>query len=637
VQDVTEQIQAQALLHKSEERFAFAVEGAGDGVWDWNMRTGEMLLSRLYEKMLDYDEHELPQTIEAWQQSVHPEDLAQVQANLQDYLAGGVDSYVMELRLQCKAGGYKWVLCRGTVVERDAANKPIRMIGIHTDIDERKKNEETLRLFRRIFETSVHAIGVASAEGKLLYINPAHERMHQYRQADIEGKPFTIFMTEEALAHTEAIIEATSKGESWVGQLAQKRSDGSEFISASHIGALLGNDGKPQYIFNILYDYTDELNRQAELRNARDKAESANKVKSEFVASMSHELRTPMNAILGYTQLMESDLSITADNRENLLQISKAGWHLLDLINEVLDLAKVEAGEVTLEIENISSQTVVNECLSLVSPLILNKQISLNNQIVEENVVRADYMKLKQVLLNLLSNAIKYNRDGGAVVVSSEIVNKQTLHLSISDTGEGMSADQLTHLFQPFTRFGDTERVQGTGIGLSICKKLVEQMQGSIQVRSVEGKGSTFTLVLSLSSTQAAPVQKPTGGLSLLYIEDDAAQQALLGKWASTQGWQIEFAHDAAFGIDAAMKQKHDVILLDIDLPGGFSGLDVKSVLDEMESMRTTPVIGISNHVQPDDVEKAMQAGFAAYLHKPVDLLELERTIQKAMRKGDDK
>jgi PAS domain S-box-containing protein len=752
--DVTERKQQLAAIQDAESRWSFAVEGAGDGVWDWDMRTGRMHLSKMYEEMLGYSQGELPQTVEAWQRSVHPEDLARIQQQLQEYLTGKVPAYTPELRLQCKAGGYKWILCRGQVVERDDKGMPIRMIGIHSDIDERKKselqlelfremieytgqpiflidvgdnyrlayvnqaaikhwgaskeelltwklpdwdpsydfkkvetrfaqtvnkpgvlietehrlkdgrivpvevftnarmiagkpytfgsfqnieerkkNEESLKLFRRIFETSEQAIGIADANGILVYINKAHERMHRVRLEDVAGKHFSIFLAEQALALAPAIMAATNIGESWVGLLPQKRGDGSEFLSSSHIGALMSRDGKPQFLFNILYDYTDEQSRQQELKSARDKAELANKAKSDFLSSMSHELRTPMNAILGFAQLMEGDQSCTPDQRENLQQISKAGWHLLDLINEVLDLAKVESGTVKLEIEDIDAGSIISECLSLVSPLLSEKKISVDNRVASIACrVHADYMRLKQVLINLLSNAIKYNRDRGLVTIDAECDSNDWVTVTVRDTGRGITPRQMENIFEPFTRFGDTDKVHGTGIGLSICKKLIESMGGKILVSSTEGVGSIFSIVLPKGEAGLIQQQHHSESISLLYIEDDSAQQSLIGKWAHNKSWSVEFAHDAASGIDAAMNCPHDAILLDIDLPGGFSGLDVKSVLDDMESLRATPVIGISNMVQPEDVARAMQMGFAAYLAKPVDLLELERTLQKTIR-----
>lgn len=752
--DVTERKKQLQALHESDERWTFAVEGTGDGVWEWDMLNGKMLRSRINDLLLGYQENELPPTADAWVMCIHPDDLTPNADRLLSYLSGVSNNYVSEIRLRCKDGRYKWLLCRGTVVERDAEGKAIRMIGIHSDIDERKlaerqlallgemmentaqpvflidveegyrlsyvnhaacqhwgasqaelltwhvsdwdptfdatrttdyfakmvgqpgtliesehrlkdgrvipvemflnarmiagkpylygsfqniterkKNEESLRLFKRIFNSTDQAIGVGDSQGHLVFINPAHERLHRWRQEEVVGKHFSLFLTDEALASAPAIIETAMKEGSWEGLLPRKRSDGSEFMSSCHINVLMDNHGQPQYLFNILWDYTEELNRQTELRLARDAALAASKTRSDFLASMSHELRTPMNAILGFTQLLEGDQSCSPDQKENLQQISKAGWHLLDLINEVLDLARVESGEVKLTIQDLNTADVVTECLTLVSPLLAPKQITIENR-VKHNVpkVLADFMRLKQVLINLLSNAIKYNREQGRVIIEVSTEGDQMLLLSVRDTGNGMTTDQLQHLFEPFTRFGNLERTQSTGIGLSISKKLIERMNGKIRVVSEPSKGSTFTVALPIGTGISTRQTTPGNGLHLLYIEDDVAHQALLDKWASKLQWTIEFANDAASGIDAAMKERYDAILLDVDLPGGFTGMDVKSVFDEQESLRDIPVIGISNLVAADDVKRGMQAGFVAYLTKPVDLKELERVIQTAVR-----
>ena len=266
------------------------------------------------------------------------------------------------------------------------------------------------------------------------------------RFAEMEGKPGVLLETEHRLKDGRVVpVEV--------------------FTNARRIG------GKP-YTFGSFQNIEARKKSEAALRAAKESAERANKAKSEFLASMSHELRTPMNAILGFAQLMESDASNTADQRENLQQISKAGWHLLDLINEVLDLARVELGEVKLTIEEIDPAEIVAECLSLVGPLIAHKNIVIDNRVsAGVALVRADYMRLKQVLINLLSNAIKYNRDAGAVVLEVADSNDGSLTLAVRDTGQGMTPAQLERLFEPFTRFGDTDKVQGTGIGLSICKK----------------------------------------------------------------------------------------------------------------------------------------------------------------------
>lgn len=633
--DITEVKQHLQALRESQERWAFAVEGAGDGVWDWNMLTGEMVLSRLYEAMHGYAEHEMTPTIESWRMSAHPDDLVRAQAALQDYLTGSKPIFAVELRIRCKDGGYKWGLCRGTIVKRDADGKPVRMIGIHSDINERKLAEYQLDLFREIVENTaepVFLIDVAD-NNRLAYVNSAAARhwgaskdeLMTWRIPDWDptfDEQKTAEHFPEMLNQPGVLLETSHRLKS--GQIVPVE----VFINARMI------DGKP-YIFGSFRNISARKNAEEALRSAKDTAERANQAKSDFLASMSHELRTPMNAILGFAQLMEGDASCSADQRENLQQISKAGWHLLDLINEVLDLARVESGAIKLQIEEIAPAEIITECLSLVSPLVNQKRIKIVNHIgAAAPRVRADYMRLKQVLINLLSNAIKYNREGGQVTLDAALADSGALSLSVRDSGMGMSAADLARLFEPFTRFGDTEKVHGTGIGLSICKKLIEGMNGAILVESVLGEGSVFSVVLPPSVGEKIKHPLQPLRISLLYIEDDQAQQSLIGKWIKKQGWEIEFAHDAASGIDAAMQHRYDAILLDIELPGGIGGMDVKAVLNDMESLRNVPVIGISGYAQHEDFERAKQAGFAAYMAKPIDLPELGRTIQRAIRGG---
>lgn len=636
VQDIHERKLSEQALRNSEARWAFAVEGAGDGVWDWNIPTGEMLLSRLYEAMLGYAEGELEQTVDAWLKTVHPDDLPQVQANLQDYLTGRLSSYVIELRLRCKDGSYKWILCRGTVVERDGTGQPIRMIGIHSDINERKLAELQLALYREMIENTGQAIFLLDIEDgyRLSYVNQAAIKHWGASREELLSWHLHDWDPDFDLEQFADQFDKTVGGPGTLIETEHRLKDGCIVPVEIYSNARI--IGGKRYTFGSFQDISARKKSEAALHTAKEAAEHANQAKSDFLASMSHELRTPMNAILGFAQLMEGDATCTPDQRENLQQISKAGWHLLDLINEVLDLARIESGELNLTFEDIDITTTLSACLALISPLISQKQIVIQNHIDSpQPKIRADYLRLKQVLINLLSNAIKYNDDGGMVSINATEPGNDTLVISVRDTGRGMSTDQLARLFEPFTRFGNTETVHGTGIGLSICKKLVERMNGEIQVSSTLNVGSDFSLILPLSSVTLTQTAVKTGGLSLLYIEDDPAHQSLLGKWATQQGWAMAFAHDAATGIDAAMSATYDAILLDIDLPGGFSGLDVKSVLDEMESLRNIPVIAISNLIQQQDIERAMQMGFVAYLTKPVDLPELKRTIRSAIRKGN--
>jgi hypothetical protein len=527
-------------LKQTEERFSFAVEGAGDGVWDWDMRSNTMRFSRLYMEMLGYTENELPHHADTWVNSVHDDDMERVQQNLQDYLNGRHSIYAVELRLRCKYGDYKWILRRGTVVSRDDAGKPVRMIGIHSDISQRKEAEQNLI-------------------------------------------------------------------------------------------------------------------------NAREDAENANRAKSQFLSSMSHELRTPMNAIMGFSQLlkMSTDQPLSESQLENVEEITKASNHLLELINEVLDLAKIEAGHIDLSIEAVVLGEVIAESLQLITPLAQKRgiQISLaqdgtkidvKRMLQQNNAVRADHTRLRQVLLNLLSNAVKYNAEKGEIVIDCRCVGDQQVRISISDTGAGITPQQQAQLFKAFNRLDAAQtEIEGTGIGLVITKNIVELMGGNIGMDSQPGKGSTFwielpsdtlqvgqKIVLDKKGVTPAPLPLSSAGHehTVLYIEDNPANlrlvAQLLSRLSNIHMWS---AHEPMLGLELAAEYKPDLILLDINLPG-IDGFEVLKHLRQREATRNTPVIAISANAMPKDIERGMKAGFDNYITKPVDVDALLQAVENVLQ-----
>ena len=510
VQDVTERVEAEQALRESEERLAFAVEGAGDGIWDWDIPSGAMKLSGHYEEMLGYAKGELAPTIEAWQESVHPEDIHRVGENLKAYLDGDIPSYKVELRLRCKNGEYKWVLCRGTLVASDGHGKPIRMAGIHTDISERKQVED-------------------------------------------------------------------------------------------------------------------------DLIQTREEAERANQAKSAFLSSMSHELRTPMNAIIGFAQILEAE-DLTEDQQDSVHEIRKAGQHLLGLINEVLDLSKVESGHINLSLESVALPALVDECRSLIQPLASRRGVDLVMPDLPDLHVRADRVRLKQVLINLLSNAIKYNRPQGQVrLYAQQAKPGEVLRMLVSDTGFGIPQDKLDELFKPFSRLGaQNSEVEGTGIGLTITKRLVELMGGEIGVESVEGQGATFWIDLPEETPEHVQLA-PAGEVvdegapaehhaCVLYIEDNPTNIKLVSQiLAYKKNILLKTAHTPQLGLELALAKAPDLILLDINMPG-LDGYQVLSVLKAEPTLRPVPVLALTANAMPGDVERGLKAGFDAYLTKPLNI-----------------
>ncbi|GAB3628816.1 hybrid sensor histidine kinase/response regulator [Pandoraea terrae] len=388
-------------------------------------------------------------------------------------------------------------------------------------------------------------------------------------------------------------------------------------------------------------------------KQAQAAAERANRAKSDFLSSMSHELRSPLNAILGFAQLMASDSPPpTPSQRASIDQILRAGWHLLELINDVLDLAKIESGQVSLSPEPVSLADAMRECHSMVEPQAQQRGIRMRfPQFDIPCFVSADRIRLKQIFVNLLSNAIKYNREQGAVEVTFSMRTPDRVRVSVQDTGAGMSPQQLAQLFQPFNRLGqEAGAEEGTGIGLVVAKRLVELMEGAIGVESTVGVGSVFWIELNWAPAPeiaaeagkpAAPVQVPLQNdaslHTLLYVEDNPANLKLVEQLiARRTDMRLLTAVTGRLGIELARAALPQVILMDIHLPD-ISGVEALKMLRTDPATAHIPVIALSASAMPDDIKKGMKAGFFRYLTKPIKLDEFMDALEVAlefMQKG---
>jgi signal transduction histidine kinase/ActR/RegA family two-component response regulator len=385
----------------------------------------------------------------------------------------------------------------------------------------------------------------------------------------------------------------------------------------------------------------------ADLELAIEEARDANRAKSAFLSSMSHELRTPLNAILGFAQILASNAMPTTleQKTEFAGHILKSGRHLLTLINEILDLAKVEAGAVAVSMEPVGLAEVLAECRTMIGPLAAARGIHLRFPESLPEVVQADRTRLKQVLLNLLSNAVKYNRDGGVVTLECAQAGAQRLRLSVRDTGMGLSSEQLAALFQPFNRLGQEAGAQeGTGIGLVVTRRLIELMGGAIGVTSSPGAGSTFWIELASAERlqpTAAPAQAAGGGdgVSLaapgshliLYIEDNPANLRLVQEIVAYRpDLRLLSAPDGPVGLSLARSHRPELILTDLNLPG-MSGLEVLAELRRDPATAAIPVLALTANAMQRDIERGLAAGFARYLTKPIDIEQFNEAIDGAL------
>jgi len=518
-----------------------------------------------------------------------------------------------------------------------------------------------------ILTSANFSIIATDEKGIIQLFNVGAERMLGYQAAEVVNKinPSDIHDPQEVMARAQALslelatpitpgFEAlafkASRGIEDIYELTHIRKDGSRFPGIVSITALRDDYGD---IIGYLLIGTDNSIRkqvETELQRAMAAAEKANLAKSDFLSSMSHELRTPLSAILGFAQLMESGSPTpTVTQKRSIDQILKAGWYLLELINEILDLALIESGKLPLSLEPILLNEVVRECQAMIEPQAESRGIRMTFPRFEiPYFVNADRTRVKQILINLLSNAIKYNKTGGTVVVDCIAGAPGRMRICIQDSGEGLAPEKLAQLFQPFNRLGkETGIEEGTGIGLMVSKRLVELMKGEIGVSSTVGVGSMFWFELNqtaepqrdadaahpLAAAQAQ-VQADAQLRTLLYVEDNPANLMLVEDLVTRRpDIRLLSAMDGNRGVEMARTFLPDVILMDINLPG-ISGIQALKILREDPLTAHIPVVALSANAIPRDIERGLAAGFFRYLTKPIKINEfmemLDVTLQFA-------
>jgi PAS domain S-box-containing protein len=548
---------------------------------------------------------------------------------------------------------------------RDAQNAIIGYLLIGTDNTARKQIEEEQKKLdqrlrdqqfytRSLIESNIDALMTTDPAGIITDVNKQMEALTDCTRDELIGAPFKSYFTdpERAEAGIKLVLDAKKVTDY---ELTARARDGKETVVSYNATTFYDRDRKLQGVFAAARDVTERkrLDRvlqeqNVELESAKSAAEKANLAKSDFLSSMSHELRTPLSAILGFAQLIESGSPPpTTAQKRSVGQILKAGWYLLDLINEVLDLALIESGKLSVSLEPVSLADVMLECQAMIEPQAKKRGIGMTFPRFEiPYFVSADRTRVKQVLINLLSNAVKYNKLDGTVVVDCIASSSGRIRIGVTDSGEGLTAEKIAQLFQPFNRLGkEASGEEGTGIGLMVSKRLVEVMGGAIGVESTVGTGSVFWIDLDLTPEPEAAAGKaePTALAqaraqsgaplrTLLYVEDNPANLMLVEDLVARRpDLRLLSARDAASGIEIARASQPDLILMDINLPG-ISGIAALTILAQDLLTAHIPVIALSANAMPHDIERGLEAGFFRYLTKPIKVNEFMETLDVALR-----
>jgi PAS domain S-box-containing protein len=522
---------------------------------------------------------------------------------------------------------------------------------------EQKKLDQRLRdqqfYTRSLIESNIDALMTTDPSGVISDVNKQMEALTGCTRDELIGAPFKNYFTDPARAEAGIKLVLNEKKVTNYELTARAR-DGKETVVSYNATTFYDRDRTLQGVFAAARDVTESKRLDQALQetnmaleSAKFVAEKANLAKSDFLSSMSHELRSPLNAILGFAQLMESDSPPPSPAQKSSIdQILHAGWYLLELINEILDLSIIESGRLSMSLEPILLSEVMLECQAMIEPQAQKRGISMHfHEFPAPCFIKADRTRLKQVLINLLSNAIKYNREQGSVSVTCVVLPANCVRISVHDTGAGLPAEKLAQLFQSFNRLGqETSAEEGTGIGLVVSKRLVELMGGVVGVESTVGVGSVFWVELKaidapqlvadeIESTTLAPVRSPNQARvrSVLYVEDNPANLKLVEQLIARRAdLHLLSAADGQSGIEMARASQPDLILMDINLPG-ISGIEAMKILHADPTTAHIPVVALSANAMPRDIEHGLAEGFFRYLTKPIKVHEFMDTLNTTL------
>jgi PAS domain S-box-containing protein len=518
-------------------------------------------------------------------------------------------------------------------------------------LDQRLRDQQFYT--RSLIESNIDALMTTDPSGIITDVNKQMEALTGCTRDELIGAPFKKYFTDPDRAEA-GIKRVLNEKKVTNYELTASARDGKETVVSYNATTFYDRERTLQGVFASARDITERKRldqalqeTNVELESAKYVAEKANLAKSDFLSSMSHELRSPLNAILGFAQLMDSEFPpATISQKASIEQILHAGWYLLELINEILDLAVIESGKLSLSEEPVSLAEVLVECQAMIEPQGQKRGITLTfPKFIARDYIRADRTRLKQVLINLLSNAIKYNRVGGTVVVECNMSTPQRIRISIRDTGAGLAPDKLKQLFQPFNRLGqENSSEEGTGIGLVMSKRLVELMGGEIGVESKVGEGSVFWFELSAVAAPYIAIKKAKTKTivqsqsmdnvplrTLLYVEDNPANLTLVEQLVARRpDLHLLTAINGNIGIELAREKQPEVILMDINLPG-INGIQALKILRNDPATAHIPVLAISANAMQDDIKRGIEAGFFRYLAKPIKVDEFMDSLNIAL------
>ncbi len=658
-----ELIDSREALAESRERFDLAMRGANDGLWDWNLKTHQVYYSGRWKAMLGYRDEELENAFSTWEALTEPTDRERTLQVIEDYLSGHRRDFEVEFRMRHKQGHWVDILSRAYLA-RDGQGVPLRLVGTHVDISERKRLEASLRQreahLRTLVQTLPDLIWLKDPQGVYLSCNARFERFFGAAEEAIVGKTDHDFLDRELAdsfrEHDRKAMAADgpSVNEEWIGYADDGHRELLETIKTpmrDSAGKLVGVLGigrditERKRIETELAEHRTHLEelvetRTRELAGAKEAAEAANRAKSVFLANMSHELRTPLNAILGFAQLMSRDDRIPGDQRENLHTIDRSGQHLLALINDVLEISRIETGRAAVHAQVFDLPELLADLGESMALRARGKGLELRLE-ADPGLPRwlnADLAKLRQILLNLLSNAVKYTERGQvslhagliAAVPDTGTHDRVTLRFEVRDSGTGIEPGELKRIFQPFyqTEYGILQG-EGTGLGLAISREFAQLLGGELSAESAPGSGSLFRFVLPAQLAQPPEpavaatrrVVRLTPGqpeFRILVAEDNPDNQRVIAELLGQVGFLVRIAGDGREAVRLFQAWRPHFIWMDMRMPE-MDGYQATRAIRDLPDGRQVAIVALTASAFEEDRGDILAAGCDEVMQKPID------------------
>lgn len=664
----------QEAVRRSDECLRLAMEGSNDGVWDVDLVSDQVYLSPRGCELFGYSPDEFVHSVTFWNEMVHPDDLPLTQQRLQAHLNGTAPFFLVEQRLRKKSGQWIWILARGRVSGFDAQGRPVRITGTHTDISDRKAIEqalhETEEIFRQFMENSPIYVFFKDEEVRAIRLSRNFETMLGRPLSEIYGKNMEeLFPSELARSMVADDLRILREGK----LISVDEELNGRFYTTTKFPILF--EGKKRFLAGYTIDVTERrqiehelekhrnhlaelvVSRTIELAKAKEVAEAANVAKSTFLANMSHEIRTPLNAIVGLTHLMRRSEK-NGEQLERLDHIDAAATHLLSVINNILDLSKIEAGKLELDIGNFPLGAVMQQVAYLISEPARDKGLRL--EVSTQGVpvwLRGDATKLRQALLNYTSNALKFTERGSIALrakVQEEDGEDLLIRFEVQDTGIGIAPERCSRLFQPFEQ-GDASTTRdygGSGLGLAITRRLAELMGGQAGVESRLGQGSTFWLtarlqrgrsmvpvaIFSSGKEMEAELLQRFAGARILLAEDDRLSRQVTLELLHVLGLAVDTAANGREAVDQIRARPYQIILMDVHMPK-MDGLEATRAIRSLPGGGNIPIVAMTANAYEENRQACFEAGMNDFVSKPVQPEVLYGTLLKwlAMEKPDER